>query len=232
MKDLQEKLDLLLKKYSVETKATLLDRETAEIGGVKTPLLTHRAKRSNVELMKLAQGGALEGISVMRTAVIAPETCDLFRLLAREADLAAFILGRDLASVTAVRSGRAMNVLSVTEDGVVCTMELSAVLPAGSREKVKHEIISRRGVACDVGVDAQLQQDSIYLFGQEEKCFTDVDFELYGLCPEDVAVVRSAFDAARSGDANERVRAAARAAALAEKAAKSVADGEREVLNA
>ena len=77
MKELQEKLDLLLTKYSVPVRATILDRETAKIDGIETPLLPHRAKRSNVELRKLVQGGTLEDVSVMRTGVVASKSEDL-----------------------------------------------------------------------------------------------------------------------------------------------------------
>ena len=230
MKELQEKLDLLLTKYSVPVRATILDRETAKIDGIETPLLPHRAKRSNVELRKLVQGGTLEDVSVMRTGVVASKSEDLFVLLARELDLAAFVLGKKILTVTAVKSGPALNVLAGAEDGILYTLELSVVLPAGSAEKAKHEIISRRGVACDVAVDAQLMQDSVYLFGKEEKKFTDVDYELYGLTPDDVAVVRSAFEAAKTGDAAERIHASARAVRLAEAAKLSLTTGERQAL--
>lgn len=230
MKNLQEKLDLLLKKYSVETGAVLLDGETAEIDGIKTPLLSHRAKRSNQELKKLVRD-TLEGVSVMRTAVIAPKNEDVFRLLARELDLAAFVLGRKILTVAAVQSGAALNVLAGAEGGVVCTVEISAVLPETDSEKAKHEIISRRGVALDVGVDAQLRQDSIYLFGKEEKRFTDVDFELYGLTLDEVASVRSAFECAKNKDAKERVLAAERAGRAADAARRSLTTGERQVLD-
>ena len=140
------------------------------------------------------------------------------------------ILGKKILTVTAVQSGPALNVLAGAEDGILCTLELSAVLPEGSAEKAKHEIISRRGVACDVAADAQLMQDSVYLFGKEEKKFTDVDFELYGLTPDDVAVVRSAFEAAKNGDEAERIRDSARAVRLAEAAKLSLTTGERQAL--
>ena len=70
--------------------------------------------------------------------------------------------------------------------GAVCTIEISATLANGEIPKDKHEIISQRGIACDVVVDAQLKQDSVYVFGTENKKFTDVDFELYGLSIEEI----------------------------------------------
>lgn len=61
MKILQEKLDFLLNKYSVETKATLIDCKTAVIGGTDTPLLSHRLERRFIELKNIVGGRNLAG---------------------------------------------------------------------------------------------------------------------------------------------------------------------------
>jgi len=86
------------------------------------------------------------------------------------------------------------------ENGVVCTIEVAATLPATASPIDKHEIIARRGVACDRAVDTQVPQHSVYVFSEKgEEAYTDTDYELYGLSEEDTAVVRQAFLAA--GDA-------------------------------
>ena len=181
MKILQEKLDFLLQKYSVEAKATLKDSKVAVIDGVETPNLSHRLERRFIELKNIVQGGTLQGISVMRVARIVEKGSDIFAELYRELDICQYILGRKIVAVTAMQNDNTLNVIATTEDSIVCTIEISATLAKGEIPKDKHEIIAQRGTACDVVVDAQLKQDSIYVFGAENKKYTDVDFELFGL---------------------------------------------------
>ena len=100
----------------------------------------------------------------------------------------------------------------------------------GENDIDKHEIISQRGIACDVVVDAQLKQDSIYLFGKEKQAYTDVDFELYGLSIEQIAIVRAAFALAQNPNGAEMKAAHENLCKLVEMANRSVAGGEREVL--
>ena len=58
----------------------------------------------------------------------------------------------------------------------------------------KHEIIARRGVACDRVVDSQIPQESIYVWSKNgHSAFTDVDTELFGLPDEVIWTVRAAF---------------------------------------
>lgn len=230
MKQLQEKLNFLLDKYSVETKATLKDEMTVVINGEELPLLSHRSERRFLELKNIVNGGTLVGISVMRVARIVEEGTDLNSVLYRELDLCQYVLQRKIRSVTAMANDNVLNVIATTEDGVVCTIEIAATLKAGEKAIDKHEIISQRGIACDVVVDAQLKQDSIYLFGKEKQAYTDVDFELYGLSIEQIAVVRAAFALAQNPNGAEMKAAHDNLCKLVEMANRSVADGEREVL--
>lgn len=230
MKILQEKLDFLLDKYSVETKATLKDCKTAVIGGADTPLLSHRLERRFIELKNIVNGGTLVGISVMRVARIVEKGSDIFAELYRELDICQYVLQKNIKSIMVMQNENVMNVIATTEDGIVCTIEISATLSEGEIPKDKHEIISQRGIACDVVVDAQLKQDSIYVFGTENKKFTDVDFELYGLSLEDIAVVRSAFTIAQKGTKDEMIAIDKKLKVLVEKAKASVKTGERQVI--
>mgnify|MGYP003291118068 CR=1 FL=1 len=88
----------------------------------------------------------------------------------------------------------------------------------------------KKYIACDVVVDAQLKQDSIYVFGAKNKKFTDVDFELYGLSADEIAIVRSAFNIAQKGTKDEMVAIDNELKAMVEKAKLSVATGERQVI--
>jgi len=220
----------MLDKYSVETKAQLKDRETVIINNKEIPILSQRLERRFIELKNIVQGGTLQGISVMRVARIVEKGTDIFAELYREFDICQYILGKKIVAVTAMQNDNTLNVIATAEDDIVCTLEISATLAKGEIAKDKHEIISQRGIACDIVVDAQLKQDSIYVFGAENKKFTDVDFELYGLSIEDIAVVRSAFTIAQKGTKDKMIAIDSNLKVLVEKAKASVVTGERQVI--
>jgi len=230
MTNLQEKLDFLIEKYDVEKRAVLKDEKTVIIDGRDIPLLSHRLERRFIELKNIVQGGTLVGISVMRVARIVEKGSDVFAELYRELDICQYVLGRKLVGITAMQNDNTLNVIATAEEGIVCTFEISATLKEGEPAKDKHEIISQRGIACDVVVDAQLKQDSIYLFGSENKKFTDVDFELYGMSTEDIAVVRAAFSIAQNNTENDMIALDRELKVLVEKARLSASSGERQVI--
>lgn len=230
MKLLQEKLNFLLDKYSVDEKITIDDKKTATINGEKAPLFSHRNERRFIELRNIANNGTLKNISVMRVARIITKGSDIFEALYREFDICRFVLNDEFKQVTAMKNGNVMNIIATTNKGIVCTIEISATLKDGIKPIDKHEIIAEHGIACDVVVDAQLKQDSIYLYGEEEKKFTDVDFELYGLEIEDIAVVRAAFSLAQTKNVDERKASAKVLETLVKAAETSVEKCERVVL--
>lgn len=230
MKELQNKLDFLLEKYSVAKAATILSPVAASIDGETLPLFAHRCERRFIELKNIVCGGTLVGISVMRVARIVEKGTDLYEELAREFDICRFVLQRKIVQVTVMENQNVLNAIATCEDGVVITLEISATLKKGEPAKDKHEIISQRGIACDVVVDAQLHQDSIYLFTEENKKFTDVDFELYGLSIDQIAIVRAAFLLAQKEcfcDVKAEEKELAKLVELAKESAKS---GERKAV--
>lgn len=229
MKELQNKLDFLLEKYAIEKKAVLKDRKTVIINGEELPLFAHRYERRIIELEKLANDGTLFGISVMRTARIVERGSDVFDELYRELDICQYVLRRKIKTITVMQNESVLNTIAVTDDGVVCTIEVSATLTKGEPSKDKHEIISQRGIACDIVVDAQLKQDSIYVFGNENKKYTDVDFEIFGLLIDDTAVVRAAFALAQSEDYSDIKNDAENLERLIRLAQKSAKTNERMV---
>lgn len=230
MKVLQEKLNFLLEKYSVDVKAELKDEKTVVINGVEVPLLSHRNERRFLEQKNIVTGGTLQGVSVMRVARIIEKGSDIYEALYRELDICRYVLGRKLISIMVMQNDNVLNAISTCEDGVVCTIEISATLAKGEVPKDKHEIIAQRGTCCDVVVDAQLKQDSIYIFGEENQKFTDVDFELFGLSIEQVAVVRAAFGIAQKNNIEEMKTLAGELDQLIAMAKRSAENGEREVL--
>lgn len=229
MKELQNKLDFLLEKYAIEKKAVLKDRKTVIINGEELPLFAHRYERRIIELEKLANDGTLFGISVMRTARIVERGSDVFDELYRELDICQYVLRRKIKTITVMQNESVLNTIAVTDDGIVCTIEVSATLTKGEPPKDKHEIISQRGIACDIVVDAQLKQDSIYVFGNENKKYTDVDFEIFGLLIDDTAVVRAAFALAQSEDYSDIKNDAENLEQLIRLAQKSAKTNERMV---
>ena len=197
MQKLQKKLEFLLDKYSVAKKAVLKDCETVVIDGKELPLMSYKGERRFLELKNMVANGTLSGISVMRVARIVEKGSDIYAVLGRELDICQYVLNRKIKSVMVMVNDIVLNAIATTEDGVVCTVEISATLTKGEKPKDKHEIIAEHGIGCDVVVDAQLAQDSIYVFGSENEKYTDVDFELYGLSIEEVAIVRTAFNLAK-----------------------------------
>lgn len=230
MEVLQKKLDFLLDKYSVGKKAALKDADTVVVDGKELPLMAYKSERRFLELKNMVANGTLSGISVMRVARIVEKGADIYEQLGRELDICQYVLGRKIRSVMAMENDIVLNAIATTEDGVVCTLEISATLAKGEPAKDKHEIIAEHGIGCDVVVDAQLKQDSIYVFGAENKKYTDVDFELYGLSVEDVAVVRTAFNLAKQDDFADVIACKRNIDTLVAMAHNAVSTGERQVI--
>lgn len=230
MNKLQEKLDFLLEKYSIDGSAVLKDLNTAIIDGTETPILPWRSERRIVELKNIANNGTLVGISVMRVARIVEKGTDVYDVLYRELDICQFVLQKKIKSIMVMQNENVLNAIAKVANDIVCTIEISATLSKGELPKDKHEIIAERGTACDVVVDAQLKQDSIYVFGEENKKYTDVDFELYGLSIEDIAVVRSAFAIAQTKSQDEMLQVDKILCELIVLAKKSAISGQKEVM--
>lgn len=197
---MQKGLDFLLNKYSVQSTAQLVDDRTVRIDGKDVPMLPWRSERRFVELKKLVADGEINGISVMRTLRIVRKGADLWKEAYRELDLAQYILGSPICQIFAIGDGEhAVNLVAKTAAGYVCSFELSATLAESAPVIDKHEIIAISGVACDRAADTQVPQNSIYVFGgQEDAVYTDVDAELFGLNIDQCAVVRSAFELAKT----------------------------------
>ena len=100
MNKLQEKLDFLLEKYSVESKAILKDDKTVIINGKEITTLSHRSERRFIELKNIVNNGTLVGISVMRVARIVESGKDIYEELYREFDICQFVLQKKIKSVT------------------------------------------------------------------------------------------------------------------------------------
>lgn len=204
IQNMNQALQGLLEKYGVPAvgELTRADTDTCgaaarlkTAGGEVVELLPWRIERRFVELKKIIEGKTLEGVSTLRFASMS-NARTLAQLLYREFDLCEFLGGASVKSAfAAVNGSAAANVVVKLADGKSCSIECSAVLPEGADEIDRHEIIARRGVACDRVVDTQVPQSSIYAFTKnEERRYTDTDAELFGFGNDEIILIRAAFE--------------------------------------
>ena len=185
-------LDFLRAKYGA--RAGAVEIRDGHCFVVATPLLPGRMERKIVELKKMTENGTLEGISTLRFASFAPKGADVQAMLAKEIDLAAYLGAADIVRVMAAANGPTINVLAKLANDVNVSVEIGAGLPKGAAPYGRHEIIARRGVACDQTVDTHTPHASIRCWGADGvEDFTDVDTELFGLSYEEIWNVRAAF---------------------------------------
>jgi len=224
-KRMNKALDFLRAKYGARAGAVEMADGHCFFGA--TPLLPGRMERKIVELKKMTENGTLEGVSTLRFASFAPKGADTKAMLAKELDLAAYLGASDVVRVMASASGAAINVLAKLANDVNVSIEIGAGLPKGATAYDRHEIIARRGVACDQTVDTHTPHASIRVSNEDGMTeYTDVDTELFGLTYEEIWNVRAAF-ALLQGRADAKIWKAAwakanRAAALAFAAAESL----------
>ena len=231
LKKMNKGLDFLREKYGARKGEIAIRGGHCFVGTV--PLLPGRMERKIVELKKMTENGTLEGVSTLRFASFAPKGSDIKAMLAKELDLAAYLGASDIVRVMAVAGGSAINVLAKLANDVNVSVEIGAGLPKGEIGYDRHEIIAKRGVACDQTVDTHTKHESIRCWGAKGMAeYTDVDTELFGLTYEETWNVRAAF-ALLQGRADAKVWKAAwtkatKAATLAfaadrAKAAKAIA---------
>ena len=202
LKQMNNALQRLRDKYAVVADGEIIAADADSIGnaaalrladGTVCKLLPWRRERRFVELKKLVDGKTVEDVSTLRFLNMKAAPC-VRNLLYRELDLAAFLGESEVSSLFAVANGNAMNLIVRLADGKSVSIECSAALPENAEPIDKHEIIARRGVACDRTVDTQVPQASIYEFTAEgEKRYTDTDTELFGFALDEILSIRAAF---------------------------------------
>lgn len=193
LKKMNKGLDFLRDKYGAGKGEITIKDGHCFVGS--TPLIPGRMERKIIELKKMTENGTLEGVSTLRFASFAPKGTDLKAMLAKELDLAAYLGASDVVRVFAVASGKlAINVLAKLANDVNVSVEIGTGLPAGELGYDRHEIIAKRGVACDQTVDTHTQHASIRCWDEKGAVeYTDVDTELFGLTYEEIWNVRAAF---------------------------------------
>lgn len=192
LKRMNKGLDFLRDKYGAGKGRITLKDGHCYVG--KTPLLPGRMERKIIELKKMTENGTLEGVSTLRFASFASKGTDMKAMLAKELDLAALLGAADVTRVMAVANGDAINVLAKLANDVNVSVEIGAGLPKGEMPYDRHEIIARRGVACDQTVDTHTPHVSIRCWDKSgANDYTDVDTELFGMTYEEIWNVRAAF---------------------------------------
>lgn len=233
--EMNKALQWLRDKYAVKADGTLVASAPDSIGadaalklenGTTATLLPWRPERRFVELKKLIDGKTLEDVSTLRFASMSAEQ-SLEKLLYRELDLCEYLGESPIVSAFAVTGGKTANVIVKLADGKNCSIECSAALPPGTAEMDRHEIIARRGIACDRVVDTQVPQSSIYQFtANGEKRYTDIDTELFGFSNAEILLIRAAFEVLRQPElADAWNKAGARLVRLTEETLASEKNG-------
>lgn len=167
------------------------------------PLLSWRVQRSFLELRKIVEEEVVEEICLLKFSFNSSlDKWSLPYLIYREMDLCEFITGGKIKSVFAVlENEKYVNIIAKLNTNVLCSFEINLQLPHGAESQEKHEIIGRRGIACDRVVDTQVSQHSIYCFKREKnECYTDTDFELFEFSPKQREQIRGAFEVYRNPD--------------------------------
>ncbi|MDY0167707.1 MAG: hypothetical protein RBS80_14260 [Thermoguttaceae bacterium] len=171
----------------------------AELDQASVPLFPWRSERRFQELRAIVERRTIDPVLMCRFACMTDgRTLGLPAILCREFDLLEWLTGRCIASVYASINGAAANVVVRLAGGVLGSVEAAATLPPGTPMDDRHELIARRGVASDRTVDTQVAQSSVYVTtaaGVDR--YTDTDDELFGLDPQQVALVRAGWDALR-----------------------------------
>ena len=201
IQEMNAALQWLREKYAVAADGVLAEcadnmGAAAELkcnDGTTVKLLPWRIERRFFELKKLVDDKTLENVSTLRFAWMTSNK-SLEALLYRELDLCAFLGESAIRSIFATVNGKTANLIVKLFDTKSCSVECSAMLPAGTEEIDRHEISAARGVACDRTVDTQVPQASIYQFtANGEKRYTDTDTELFGFEYEEILLIRAAF---------------------------------------
>ena len=207
-----EGLSYLLNKYqvAVEGEAKLVKgKNVLAVGDKEYALQPWRNERRIVELKGLLTDGTITDPCVIRTTRIDQKDSCLKCLIKRELDIVEFIFDAKIVAIYAVMvDDKLANMVAKLDNEVVANFELACTLAEGAQIMDKHEIIASVGVALDKVVDTQINQNSVYVYGETDKVpagYTDVDFELFGLSIDQIAKVRCAFNALKNPAALEEM---------------------------
>lgn len=211
-KKIKEALSGLLQKYHVKAdqRLNLLPGWSftgKELNDPDVPLFTWRMNRKFIELRKMVADRTIEDACMLRFCTLAcKDQWTLEALMYKEFDLCEFLSGGKIVSLHAVLTdNQAGNAIVRMDTGVIGSVEVGVQPSLGSKVIDRHEIIARRGVACDLIVDTLIPQNSIYTYTNNgAAAYKDVDNELFGCDEIQTEYIRSAFDVLKN---TEQIRA-------------------------
>ncbi len=160
------------------------------------PLLSWRAKRKFIELKKIVKEATVENPRMFRFSCTGNKDRWHWQdLLYRELDICEFIGDSSITSLqAAITDNETGNIILRLDNGILCSIEISILLPSGKALADRHEIIAQRGVASDLVVDTMIPQNSIYTYTESgENHYKDTDEELFGFDEEQIDLIRAGF---------------------------------------
>ena len=222
LKTPEEGLKKLLEKYGVQAPSFTLGEKTLTVNGVQIPLFPWRFERRFTEMKRMLTDGTLGAVCSIRAMRTAGRDESLQEILYREIDLCQWWADKPVSQVFCVENGQCANLILRFEGNATCILEAASTLSEGAEPAERHEVTTDHGMCGDQAIDTLVHQQSVYEFveGKPGAAYTDVDFELYGLTPAQVALTRCAFsilsgetDAARARAQDARIRSILSAAA-------------------
>ncbi len=209
---MEEALAGLLKKYKVQENRELNLSPSGRSNGLsllpgwmwvntspeenQVPLLTWRLKRKFLELKKIVEDATIENVRMLRFSCMGAEMNGIGIRYYTGNWIYVSLSGVGKLSPCRQLSiwEQSGNAILKLDNNIICSVEISTRMPAGSDLADRHEMIARRGVASDLVVDTMVPQNSIYSYTDDgENRYRDVDMELYGFNEEKIDHVRSAF---------------------------------------
>lgn len=185
--------------WNKEAHEWALEEDFVRIGNIRIPLMHWRFDRRLTEMRGLVgKGKAVYNLCAYKSVRVDHAGTDFDKILLRELDVCQWLLGQDIVSVYALSNGdKAVLALAETASGIVCALDLAATLSPETNPVTRHEIIGVEGIITDRSINEQVPVEAVYVFKDSEKnpeTFTDMDFSLLGLTPEEVQIVDYIID--------------------------------------
>ncbi|MBR2453663.1 MAG: hypothetical protein IKB35_01535 [Clostridia bacterium] len=207
------------------------------IGEERIPLLYHRYE-PRINALHGYGRSTLENCCLNTYSFVGSDV-SLEELLWRELDLAEYILGSKIVKITAFVNGGACNLIAKTALGTLANLELGNTMASGTIPQFSHRLITKHGMASDRTVNNMVEQNGIYLFGNNDTrplTFDEGDYYLFGLSESEstevsyiYGIIKGAVDRQELISQNKRLKGLVKAAFESSRLGKSVFVSEEEL---
>ena len=156
------------------------------LDGVRLPLLDWRYE-PRMNRLSAYGSRASENCCVNVSSFFGKDT-SLDELIYRELDIAEYLLHSKIVKVTAFMRGAACNLIAKCESGAQANLELGVTMAPGTIPQFQHRLITTHGMANDKGVNDLIEQNGVYVFGDNDTrpvTYDDGEYYLYGLTVEE-----------------------------------------------